>query len=105
MGVEMVVKGITEGYESGWHSRTHWPGNEPYPPVAPHRQIRPTGERNPDVITLYEEEGIWASRKIQTKEVKQEKAPSYQRSPFRYSGSGRAYSFGDSKGEIIDLFA
>ncbi len=105
MGDEMVVKGITEGYESGWNSRTLWPGNTQYPPVAPNEQVRPVGDKNPDVITLYEEEGIWASKKLQAKEIRQEKAHPFQKVPFRYNGSGRKYSLGNSKGENIDLFA
>ena len=52
-----------------------------HPPVVPYEQIRPTGGTTPDVITLYEEEGIWASRKLHAKETRQEKAQGDQNEP------------------------
>ena len=105
MGVEMVVKGITEGYGAGWNSQKLWPDSKQYPPVAPYEQIRPLGDRNPDIITLYEKKGIWGSRKIQAKEITHEKASPFTRFPFWYNGSGIAYSLTPSKGVAIDLFA
>lgn len=101
----MVPKGITEGYDFRWNSRSLWPKREEYPKGTSYESIRPTEDKRPDIITLYEEKGIWASRKLQAKEITHEKASPFTRFPFWYNGSGITYSLTPSKGVAIDLFA
>lgn len=96
LGIEMVPKGMTEGHEIGLKPISLWPKKADRPSISSYETVRHTEDRGPDVITLYEEGGIWASKK---------KTPSFQRSPFWYTRSGRAYAIIHSKGETIDLFA